>query len=123
MKAGAHPLAGVQTTILYWSMFEIGLSIIAACLPTLWPLLTQRPPLKVTSSLRDLVAPFRSRPSPRNLSQITLPPKPPSEEDLGLQSVVTRSLHRPSGEVGGKIMVTTGLEMRESVPKVPRNMV
>ena len=60
------------TTYLYWSLIELGLSITAACLPTLKPLLARLPLQRLGSSLQSLFSlrsSFPSRTSRRSRSR------------------------------------------------------
>ena len=58
------------TTYLYWSLIELSLSITAACLPTLRPLLARLPVQRLGSSLQSLFSrrtsgAYASKTSPR----------------------------------------------------------
>ncbi|KAF2228673.1 hypothetical protein EV356DRAFT_495111 [Viridothelium virens] len=125
---------GVQTTIVYWSMFEIGLSIIAACLPTFWPLFTRHYPERLGYSLRNLMTSIRSRSSGgsrysqrhahlESSSETTFPPKVEGSDGYGVEVNAVPRARRPSIDNDGGIFVTTGLTRQESVPNIPKSMV
>ncbi|KAI2628677.1 hypothetical protein GGR54DRAFT_628507 [Hypoxylon sp. NC1633] len=59
---------GRLTTEIFWYMIEMGMSVVAACLPTVWPLLGRFPVEAIFRSLRNpcnLLSP-KSLPSPRS---------------------------------------------------------
>ncbi|MCJ1245345.1 hypothetical protein MMC30_002549 [Trapelia coarctata] len=43
----------IITAILYWSMIEIGIGVIVACLPSLWPLIRRLSPSSMPSKFRS----------------------------------------------------------------------
>ncbi|KAI9666608.1 MAG: hypothetical protein M1821_004544 [Bathelium mastoideum] len=53
---------GHLTTEIYWSMIEMGISVVAACLPTMKPLFGKLSPENVLNSFRSMF-PLRSRTS------------------------------------------------------------
>ena len=75
-----------RSTTMYWSMLEVGSSIIAACLPTLWPLVNHQYFSKLGSTLRNISPSWHRRFTlPPDSSHNAPPPTPPlpkvEEED------------------------------------------
>ncbi|KAI1346045.1 hypothetical protein F5Y01DRAFT_298824 [Xylaria sp. FL0043] len=54
--AGARDVRGTETNVLVWAYVEVGVGIIAACLPTLNPLLETRSIESVVASVRSKVS-------------------------------------------------------------------
>lgn len=50
---GARNLRGEETNVMLWGYVEAGVGIIAACLPTLRPLLNSRMPESIVNSVRS----------------------------------------------------------------------
>ncbi len=99
---------GFYSTIVYWSMLEIGLSVIAACLPTLAPLFRDVPTERIDKLTRSLFA-LRSRSSGTvaSVSETRIVQKAGAENDWGIESYAMGDIdgqHREEGtQVNGRI--------------------
>ncbi|KAI0157122.1 hypothetical protein GGR52DRAFT_190861 [Hypoxylon sp. FL1284] len=69
---GARDVRGVGTNVLVWGYVEVGVGVVAACLPTLKPIFDNR-------SLDSIVASVRSKVSLRSLNSSTQRGKPGEE--------------------------------------------
>ncbi|KAI1132271.1 hypothetical protein F5Y10DRAFT_218512 [Nemania abortiva] len=54
--AGARDVRGVETNVLVWTYVEVGVGIVAACLPTLKPILDDRSIDSVVASVRSKIS-------------------------------------------------------------------
>ena len=112
---------GYATSVAYWSMLEVGLAIIAACLPTLGPLLSE----KSRTHLSQLVSRFLSLHSResnqkhthlRSVSETHFVPKVGGPADhLGVESIVMGDVDRHVSEPEGQIIVTHGTSRHSSI--------
>ncbi|KAI9743050.1 MAG: hypothetical protein M1818_003345 [Claussenomyces sp. TS43310] len=64
---GARDIRGEETNVMVWGYVEAGVGVIAACLPTLRPLLNSRMPESIVNSVRSKLS-LNSIRSPRRLS-------------------------------------------------------
>jgi len=113
---------GVQTTIVYWSMFEIGLSIIAACLPTFWPLLIGGYPSRLARTLRQIVTSLSNgslggSSRARATFDSDAPPNlnPGSKEGFRVDTFAMHKRDRPNEEANDRMVVTKGIVRKESM--------
>lgn len=65
--------AGVVSIMLFWTMIEVGVAVIAACLPTLRPLFDGRTPESIVHSLRSVWS-LRSLRNEHNMPHPTVDP-------------------------------------------------
>jgi len=113
---------GVQTTIVYWSMLEIGLSILAACLPTFWPLIARRPTPKIGYYLRTLLPrrlndSEKSTAADRNANPLFVPNNA-VKQYCKIEGNTASIPERKSTETMEHITVTTGISRHESVEQM-----
>ncbi|QSZ35672.1 hypothetical protein DSL72_006794 [Monilinia vaccinii-corymbosi] len=52
---GSRDVRGVETNAMVWSYVEVGVGVVAACLPTLRPILGSRTPESLINSVRSVV--------------------------------------------------------------------
>lgn len=87
------------TDVTYYTMLELGLSIIAACLPTLGPLVSEERKANLSRSFRGIFTSF-SRPSKKykTISEPSLGNKQSNKRALGVESFALSGLEqRPTG--------------------------
>ncbi|KAF4626048.1 hypothetical protein G7Y89_g12115 [Cudoniella acicularis] len=53
---GSRDVRGVETNAMVWSYVEVGVGVIAACLPTLKPILHRRTPESIVNSVRSKIS-------------------------------------------------------------------
>lgn len=80
---------GHLTTEIYWSMIEMGISVVAACLPTMRPLFRHIP----TERLRNFFTSLTSRGSRNHLPVLSEPRSAAFDDDgrEGSDSAIVRS--------------------------------
>lgn len=63
---------GLLTTLMIWSMIEIGIAVVAGCLPTIWPLVSKIPIENMMRTFKSVLSPesVRSRASTRQGSSL-----------------------------------------------------
>lgn len=98
---------GVYSAVLYWSMLEIGLSLIAACLPTLGPLFRFRQRRRRMLSYYFSVN-HRSRHRQQvaeSTSEEKFVPNEGRPGDVGVEAVVEGDAESTVRPPGGRILV------------------
>ena len=103
-------------------MLELGLSVIAACLPTLSPLFRDLSAKGISQCLRSIFTrASRSSEGSRNVSETNMVRRIGAENNVGFESVAVGNYAsdnsheiKRSEETEGQIMVTRGLSMRSS---------
>ena len=91
------------TDVTYYTMLELGLSIIAACLPTLGPLISDENKANLSRTFRGFLSSFsrsESRLSKKykTISENSLGAKQSNSRALGVESFAMSGLeHRPPG--------------------------
>ena len=117
---------GVYSTIVYWSMLEMGLSIIAACLPTLAPIFHDLSAEKLSQRLRSVFT-LRSRSARvmKSVSEMDILRNVGAENNVRLETIAMGTFERGHGqgemineEMNGQIMVTKGLSRHSSTESV-----
>lgn len=111
------------STILYWSMLEIGFSVIAACLPTLAPLFRDVPTEQINKLMRDFFTlPSRSSGTVASVSETRIVRETDAENYWGIESYAmgdTDGQHGEGGgqgrETNGRILITTGISRHSSI--------
>ncbi|CAF9914246.1 MAG: hypothetical protein ALECFALPRED_009506 [Alectoria fallacina] len=111
------------STILYWSMLEIGLSVIAACLPTLAPLFRDVPAEQINKLMRNFFTlPSRSSGTVASVSETRIVRETDAENYWGIESYAMGDTEGQHGEVAGqgretngRILITTGISRHSSI--------
>lgn len=124
--------AGIMliTTQLYWSMIEMGLCVIAACLPTLRPLFAEMSAEQIINSIRskfsmDSVSSLfagQQRSSKNGsgynefstASETHIVPKTSDENYLGVETHAMKDLEGQAPVPSGRIMKHTDISSRQS---------
>lgn len=117
---------GFYTTIVYWSMLEMGLSIIAACLPTLAPTFHDLSAEKLGQRMRSILAlPSRSAGVMKSVSETNILRKIGAENNMRLETIAIGNCESGHGagelmnkEMAGHIMVTKDLDRHSSTEPV-----
>lgn len=118
------------TTQLYWSMIEMGLCVIAACLPTLRPLFAEMSAEQIINSIRskfsmDSVSSLfagQQRSSKNGsgynefstASETHIVPKTSDENYLGVETHAMKDLEGQAPVPSGRIMKHTDISSRQS---------
>ena len=117
---------GFYTKIVYWSMLEMGLSIIAACLPTLAPIFHDLSVEKLSQRTRSAFM-IRSRSAGigKSVSETNILPNIGAENNVRLETMAMgnyesghREGERMNEQMNGQIMVTKGLSRHSSIEPV-----
>ena len=103
-------------------MLEMGLSVIAACLPTLSPLFRDLSAKGMSQRLRSIFTmTSRSSEASRSVSETNMVRRIGAENNVGFESIAMGNYEsgnsheiKRSEETEGRIMVTRGLSMRSS---------
>ena len=128
-------LIGHLTAEMFWSMIEMGLSVVAACLPTLRPIAKKIKPGYFRSTFwsifsRESVSSLLGRQSHRSerthrhydnfssTSETTFVPKAPFRDPTGTEAFAMRDLEAQTKLEPGSIMVHNNFS-RNSEPKLP----
>jgi len=53
---GSRDVRGVETNAMVWSYVEVGVGVVAACLPTIRPILNRRTPESIVNSVRSKIS-------------------------------------------------------------------
>ena len=117
---------GVFSTLVYWNMLEVGLSIIAACLPTLAPLFHDLSAEKLNQRMRSgLMLRSRSARVMKSVSETNILRNAGAEHNVGHETIAMgtfESGHEEgemiNEEMNGQIMVTKGLSRHSSTEPV-----
>ena len=113
---------GVYSTIVYWIMLEMGLSIIAACLPTLAPTFHDLSAEKLSQRMRFIFT-LRSRSAGamKSVSQTNILRNVGAENDMRLETIAMANCESGHGEeemikeeMTGYIMVTRVLSVERT---------
>ena len=108
---------GVYSTIVYWVVLEMGLSIIAACLPTLAPIFHDLSVEKLSQRMRSIFT-LRSRSAGamKSVSETNILPNAGAENNMRLETIAmgTFESRHVEGEMKGQIMVTKDLSRHSS---------
>ena len=118
---------GFYTTIVFWSMLEMGLSIIAACLPTLGPIFHDLSAEKLGQRMRSFLA-LRS-PSAgvgKSVSETNILSDIGAGNNVRLETMATGNCVNGRGgggdmmsvEMTGHILVTKDLRRHSSIEQV-----
>ena len=117
---------GVYSTIVYWIMLEMGLSIIAACLPTLAPIFHDLSAEKLSQRMRSIFT-LRSRSAAamKSVSQTNILRNVGAENDMRFETIAMGNCKSGHGEgetmdeeMTGHIMVTKVLSRHSSTEPV-----
>ena len=117
---------GFYTKIVYWSMLEMGLSIIAACLPTLAPIFHDPSADKLSQRTRSVFT-LRSRSAGigKSVSETDILRSVGAENNVRLETIAMGNCESGPGggeitneEMIGQIMVTKGLSRHSSIEPV-----
>ena len=113
---------GVYSTLVYWVVFEAGLSIIAACLPTLAPIFHDISAEKLSQRMRYIFT-LRSRSTGvmKSVSETNILPNVRAENNMRLETIAMSTFESGHGEgemtneeMKGQIMVTKDLSRHSS---------
>ena len=100
-------------------MLEAGIAIIAACLPTLGPLVSDKNKNRVSKTIQNLLTSSRrpNRPSKtyNKISEGNLVSNEQNVRSLGVESFVMGDVKTQSAALNGPIKVTTGTSQHFSM--------
>ena len=117
---------GFYTTVAFWSMLEMGLSIIAACLPTLAPIFHDLSAEKLSQRMRSIFT-LRSRSAGvmKSVSETNILRNAGAENNVRLETIAMGNCESGHGEgemmneeMNGQIMVTKDLSRHSSMEPV-----